>query len=166
MDRKQIEEYIEVCKQRTPGEWTPSKWGKDDNTPYTIDELKQLLCDMVDKTENHGDSAKWFFGIYSSVDPDGTPVAPALTGKGPTSEQNALFITTAANKSRQIAEWALELEEENKIYKRAFNIGEELVNRGECPPGISQEECDLCRNCFSCILKYALSQAKTEGKVD
>jgi len=83
---------LEMCEKATKGKWTATKWGKDDNTPYTPEELKQLFCEMIDKTESHGDSVKWFFGVYSSVDDDGTPVSPAITGKGPTSENNAIFI--------------------------------------------------------------------------
>jgi len=90
--KRNAKKDLEMCEKATSGKWVAVRWGKDDQNPYTPNDLKQLLCDMVDKTENHGDSVKWFFGIHSSIDDDGTPVSPAITGKGPTSENNAIFI--------------------------------------------------------------------------
>jgi hypothetical protein len=108
---KKVMELFEIA---TGGKWIATRWGKNDETPYTPDEIKALLCEMVDKTIKHGDFVPWFYGVHSSVDPDETPVSPVLTGMGPTSEVNAVYAAESRTGwpqdfyGRLVAERALE----------------------------------------------------------
>lgn len=86
--------WREMCEKMAPTLKTIS-WVQEDGSPKTSEQLKEMLCDMVEKTIAHGDSSEWFYGVVEDTDPDGTPVCSALTGHGPNSLNAANFIVGA-----------------------------------------------------------------------
>jgi hypothetical protein len=66
----------------------------DPARPATVDEIKKMLCNSVDRTVSHGDSVSDFHLVLSSDDP-ADPVFIAITGNGPGSEGNAHLIAGA-----------------------------------------------------------------------
>lgn len=82
-------------------EHTPTPWGlaiyrDDPNRPPTVDKIKHMLCESVDRTIQHGGSIPDIYFVCASVDPK-DPVFTAITGNGPHSEANAAFIVKACN---------------------------------------------------------------------
>jgi hypothetical protein len=89
-------------------EHTPTPWGlaiyrDDPNRPPTVDKIKHMLCESVDRTIQHGGSIPDIYFVCASVDPK-DPVFTAITGNGPHSEANAAFIVKACNCHEELVE--------------------------------------------------------------
>lgn len=80
--------------KHTPGPWKVGIYRKDPSRPPTIDEIKSMLCESVDRTIAHGGSIDDFYVVLSSDDPS-DPIHTAMIGNGPTSVANAYFIAAA-----------------------------------------------------------------------
>lgn len=81
----------------------------------TIDEIKNMLLESVDKTVEHGDSINDYYFVLSSTDKN-DPVYTAITGNGPTSKENAILYSAAP-------EMLDALIEEYKIFDGVYRMG-------------------------------------------
>lgn len=80
--------------KHTPGPWRIGIYRKDATRPPTPEEMKEILCETIDRTLEHPGSIPDFYLVLSSDDPK-DPIHTALVGNGPTSEANALLIAAA-----------------------------------------------------------------------
>jgi len=82
--------------KHTPEPWEVKIYRKNPDSNPTVGELKEFLCEAVDRTIKHGDSIKDFYVVLCKSEPE-DPIFTAIVGNGPTSESNARRIVAAVN---------------------------------------------------------------------
>ena len=81
--------------KHTPGPWVVRCIRDSPDEPPTVETMKRVLCEGIDRTIAHGDADADLWAVLSSTD-KADPVFICYTGNGPTSEANARFIAALA----------------------------------------------------------------------
>ena len=141
MDRPKIEEFLELCEKKTPGEW------KAENKHGLIEgEI------WITATEKDGDCNDRFSiaAVRRGCDEAGGEIENC---------NDAAFIAAAGTDAQSIAKYAIGQEQKAALMEKAFDILRKLDE--DCP----YKDCpDQILNCHQCILRYALSEAERQLK--